>query len=90
VPDQPRLTSVPTNVAPSGGQSGAIMVQLSSHKSEGEAQSTYRALQAKYPDQLGSRSATVRRADLGDKGIYYRSMVGPFGSSRMHHVSAAI
>ena len=81
VPDQPRLASVPTNVAPSGGQSGAIMVQLSSHKSEGEAQSTYRALQAKYPDQLGSRSATVRRADLGDKGIYYRSMVGPFGSS---------
>jgi hypothetical protein len=22
----------------------------------------------------------IKRADLGDKGIYYRAMVGPFGS----------
>jgi hypothetical protein len=30
---------------------------------------------------LGSRSALVKRADLGAKGVYYRAMVGPFGSS---------
>jgi len=22
----------------------------------------------------------IKRADLGDKGVYYRAMVGPFGS----------
>src|SRR5439155_17027927 len=81
VPDQPRLASVPTNVAPATGPTGQFMVQLSSQKSEREAQASFRSLQARYPDQLGGRSATVRRADLGDKGIYYRAMVGPFGSS---------
>jgi hypothetical protein len=29
---------------------------------------------------LGSRSPVIKRADLGDKGVYYRAMVGPFGS----------
>ena len=28
----------------------------------------------------GSRSPVIKRADLGDKGVYYRAMVGPFGS----------
>jgi hypothetical protein len=81
VPDQPRLASAPPNVAPAGGQNGAFLVQLSSQKSEGEAQASFRSLQAKYPDQLGGRSAIVRRADLGDKGVFFRAMVGPFGSS---------
>jgi len=81
VPDQPRLASVPTNVAPAAGPTGTFMVQLSSQKSEGEAQASFRSLQAKYPDQLGGRSAMVRRADLGERGIFYRAMVGPFGSS---------
>jgi cell division protein FtsN len=30
---------------------------------------------------LGSQSPLIKRADLGDKGIYYRAMVGPFGSA---------
>jgi cell division protein FtsN len=30
---------------------------------------------------LGSHSPVIKRADLGDKGVYYRAMVGPFGSS---------
>jgi hypothetical protein len=81
VPDPPRLASAPPNVAPAAGPAGAYMVQLSSQKSEGEAQSSFRSLQAKYPEQLGSRSPVVRRADLGDKGVFYRAMVGPFGSS---------
>jgi cell division protein FtsN len=29
---------------------------------------------------LGSRSPLIKRADLGEKGIYYRAMVGPFGT----------
>ena len=38
-------------------------------------------MQGKYPAVLGTRSASVRRVDLGEKGVYYRAMVGPFGSS---------
>jgi hypothetical protein len=37
-------------------------------------------LWAKFPNQLGGREPIVRRTDLGAKGIYYRTMVGPFAS----------
>jgi cell division septation protein DedD len=67
--------------APSAGASGGgYLVQVSSQKNEADAQASYRALQGKFPSVLGSRSPVIKRADLGDKGVYYRAMVGPFGS----------
>jgi hypothetical protein len=68
----------PVQTAPGGG--GGYMVQVASQKNEADAQASYRALQGKYPAVLGSRSPQIKRADLGDKGVYYRAMVGPFGS----------
>jgi SPOR domain len=70
----------PAPRAPAEGASG-YSVQLSSQRSEGEAQASYRALQSKYPDQLSDRSVMIKRVDLGSKGVYYRAMVGPFSSS---------
>jgi len=66
-------------VAPSSG--GGYAVQVTSQRSEGEAQTAFRALQAKYPNQLSGRAPIIRRADLGDKGTYYRALVGPFASA---------
>jgi hypothetical protein len=63
------------------GGNGGYLVQVASQKNEADAQASYRALQGKYPSVLGSRSPVIKRADLGDKGVYYRAMVGPFGSS---------
>jgi hypothetical protein len=74
----PRLASV-SSTAPAA--SGGYVVQISSQRSEAEAQASIRGLQAKFPSQLGSREASVRRADLGEKGVYYRAMVGPFGTA---------
>jgi cell division protein FtsN len=37
-------------------------------------------MQAKFPSQLGNREPMIKRVDLGDKGIYFRAMVGPFAS----------
>ena len=65
--------------APSAG--GGYLVQVSSQKNEADAQVSYRALQNKFPAALGSRPPVIKRADLGDKGVYYRTMVGPFGST---------
>ena len=65
--------------APSAG--GGYLVQVSSQKNEADAQASYRALQNKFPAALGSRPPVIKRADLGDKGVYYRTMVGPFGST---------
>ena len=60
---------------------GGYTVQVSSQRSEEEAQSTFRDLQAKYPNVLGGRAPIIRRADLGAKGIFFRTMVGPFASA---------
>ncbi len=61
--------------------SGAYVVQVSAQKSESEAQSSYRALQAKYPAVLGGREASIRRVDLGGSGVWYRAQVGSFASA---------
>ncbi|HET7019734.1 MAG TPA: SPOR domain-containing protein [Xanthobacteraceae bacterium] len=58
-----------------------FMVQLSSQKSEAEAQSSFRSLQAKFPNELTGLQPIIRRADLGSKGVFYRTMVGPFASA---------
>jgi SPOR domain len=72
----PRVASAPSN----GNIAGGYLVQVSSQRSEADAQSSYRGLQSKY-SQLKSRQAIIKRADLGSKGVYYRAMVGPFESS---------
>ena len=77
-----RSTSAPTVPAqrnPSAG--GGYLVQVSSQKNEADAHVSYRALQNRFPASLGSRPPVIKRADLGDKGVYYRTMVGPFGST---------
>ena len=60
---------------------GDYLVQVSSQKNEADVQASYRALQNKFPAALGSRPPVIKRADLGAKGVYYRTMVGPFGST---------
>jgi SPOR domain len=86
-PAEPRtrmVATTPTAAAPASDAApageGRFLVQLSSQPSEAEAQSSFRSLQKKFPDQLGSQSPVIKRADLGDKGIRYRAMVGPFAS----------
>jgi hypothetical protein len=62
--------------------SAGYVVQLSSQKSEAEAQASFKSLQAKFPNELGNREPIIRKADLGSKGVFYRTMVGPFGSAQ--------
>jgi hypothetical protein len=81
-PAEPRTqvaSTNPTQSSSAGG--GSYVVQVSSQRSEADAQASYRALQGKFPSVLGSRQPLIKRADLGDKGVYYRAMVGPFASS---------
>jgi SPOR domain len=78
VADTNPLQAVPAAAAPSAG---GYLVQVSSQRNEADAQASYRALQGKFPAVLGSHSPVIKRADLGEKGVYYRAMVGPFGSS---------
>jgi hypothetical protein len=70
-----------TAALPPPAETGNYVVQISSQRSEAEAQASFRALQAKYPSVLGSRQPLIRRADLGSKGVYYRAQVGPFANA---------
>jgi SPOR domain len=76
-------TNAPAPIAPAtsnaGAATGSYLVSVSSQKSETDAQSSYRVLQGKFPNVLGSRTPVIKRADLGgEKGTVYRAMVGPF------------
>jgi hypothetical protein len=73
-----RTASAPPTAAPVAN-SGGYSVQVTSQRSESEAQAAFAQLQAKFPSVLGNRQAVIRRADLGDKGTYYRAQI-PFGS----------
>ena len=79
---QPASTApeVRSEAAPSPG--GSYAVQVTSQRSEADAQAEFRTLRAKFPTQLGGHEPIVRRADLGAKGVYYRALVGPFASSQ--------
>ena len=71
------MASAPAAPAASGG---SYLVQVSSQKSEADAESAYRGIQSKYGSVLSGQPHQVRRADLGTKGVYYRAMIGPFGT----------
>ncbi len=73
------LTPPASRPGTSAGE-GGYSVQISSQRSETDAQASFRSLKAKYASLLGDRSPVIRRADLGEKGIYYRALVGGFGS----------
>ncbi|HUE19204.1 MAG TPA: SPOR domain-containing protein [Stellaceae bacterium] len=52
-------------------------LQLASVRSTEEAQANWSRLKAAQPDLLGKLPANAVRVDLGERGIYYRIMVGP-------------
>jgi SPOR domain len=65
-------------------------VQVASQRTEPDAHSSFKALQAKYPELFGSRQATIRRAHLGDKGVYYRVMIGPLGIEQANELCGSL
>jgi SPOR domain len=71
-------SAAPASAPAAGG--GGYVVQVSSQRNEADAQASYKALQGKFPAVLGSHAPLIKRADLGEKGIYYRATVGPYDS----------
>jgi cell division septation protein DedD len=55
-------------------------IQIASLKTEEGAKQTWKALMAAHSDLLGGLAVNVERADLGDKGVYYRLQAGSFAS----------
>ena len=52
-------------------------IQLAAVKSEQAARQEWGRMQKAHPDLLGDMRLTVQRADLGDKGVFFRIQGGP-------------
>jgi hypothetical protein len=82
-PQQIARTETPVDLlagAPKAASGEGFHVQLSSQRSEAQALDAFQGLQSRYPSILGSAQPNVQRADLAEKGIYYRLRVGPLAS----------
>jgi hypothetical protein len=84
----PQKYGAPQKSQATTGETGSYLVQVASQRSEADAQASFRALQGKFPVVLGSHDPLIKRADLGEKGVYYRSARS--GHPRKPRSSAAI
>ena len=79
-PPQP-VQVVPAKPVPLAPQtasaSGPLRVQIAATKDEASAKAEFARLQKAHADLLGNLSATVVKANLGDKGTFYRVQAGP-------------
>lgn len=64
----------PVVTAPASGSSDWV-VQVASTRSQADAEAVWSTIQRKFPNLVSRASSDIVRADLGDKGIYYRTRV---------------
>jgi hypothetical protein len=67
----------PPAVQPSPAKANGTRIQFASVRSEEEAIQEWNRIKRANSDLLGNLSATPVRADLGDKGVFYRVLSGP-------------
>jgi hypothetical protein len=67
----------PGAAKPAAPKAAGPRLQLGSVRSEEAARQEWERIKHKNADLLGSLSASPIRADLGDRGIYYRIQTGP-------------
>ncbi|MBD9372150.1 SPOR domain-containing protein [Rhizobium sp. ARZ01] len=58
---------------------GGYVIQIASLPSEEEANKSYKSLSAKFSGMIGGRGVDIKRADIPNKGTYYRVRI-PAGS----------
>jgi hypothetical protein len=75
-----KTVAVDAPVAPSTSATSGYVAVLASKTSRMDALKAFADLQQKYGEVLASKTPDVQEANLGDKGVRYRSVVGPPGS----------
>jgi len=58
------------------------LIQVASYRSEGEANNAFAKLKQRHASLLQNYGPLIQRADLGDKGIYFRLRVGPINGKQ--------
>jgi hypothetical protein len=75
--DEAAQKPVETAVVPTG----SYVIQIASLPSEAEAQTSYTRLSAKFSGIIGGKGVDIRRAEIKNKGTYYRVRI-PVGSKQ--------
>ena len=70
-----------TAAIPATGSAAGYRLQLGAVKTPEIAKSEGDRIKRQYGDLVGSLAMSVERADLGDRGIYYRIHVGPIADA---------
>ncbi|HEV2678128.1 MAG TPA: SPOR domain-containing protein [Aliidongia sp.] len=73
----PQAAARPVPPPTAAAATGPLRVQIAATKDEASARAEFARLQKAHGDLLGNLSATVVKADLGDKGTFYRIQAGP-------------
>lgn len=71
------VASLGPTTPPQQATSGNYVVQVASHKTQEEAQQAWSGLRQQYAQIFNGKNADIRKVDLGDRGTFYRAMVGP-------------
>jgi len=65
---------------PQTASANPYFVQLAARRDQTSALAAFADLQQKYPSILNGLAPTIKKADLGDKGVWYRLWVGPMNT----------
>jgi len=88
-PAPTQTAALPPPPAPSASSGGSFRLQIASVKTEDAARAEFQRLQRRYPDLAGLGVAYVR-ADLGDRGVFYRVQAGPVDEARASSICSAL
>ncbi len=79
---QPPQAAPTTKMAAFSAQpeTGRFLVQIASYREKDDALRRFDKLASQHSDLLSALAPDILKADLGDKGVYYRLRLGPFDS----------
>ncbi len=75
-PAETQVAAVPSPV-PAAAAGGAFHIQLASVLSEAAAQAEWKRIASKNKTLLGAYQPLITKADLGERGVFYRLRAGP-------------
>jgi cell division protein FtsN len=74
-PASPKIAVAAPAAKPSAG---GYVLQIGAYKSQADADTAWKTYKAKHAALLAGYSSDVQRADLGDKGTWYRLRIAGF------------
>jgi len=76
-PTEPQVAAAVPNPAPAAVAGAGFQIQLASVLSEQAALAEWKRISSKHTDLLGTYMPAVTKADLGERGVFYRLRAGP-------------